>query len=150
MAKSSRLKSKVVMIEIVVAGVVTSEHVTEKVLFAVEDKRGRQACVESIVLDTQYLYTKGGEIDLLIGTWMYPQLHHHSGVYVDEGGLCIVEKRFDPRLGGSLRYYPKGNYENTPFNVPYINMKKEVNLWSFQKAETADVSKDRPCQLKKD
>ena len=51
MAKSLGLKSKVVMIETVGVGGVTTEQMTEKVSFTIEDKMGRQTCVEAIVLD---------------------------------------------------------------------------------------------------
>ena len=173
MAKYLGLIGRPIVINTVGVGAVLSQQVTEKVEFLVEDLMGKEVYIEAIVLEracgralpipveiieevnrkcqinTERLYTGGGEIDLLIGMGC-PHLHRQTGIYGDPHGISIMETRFGPCLVGPAPLYSNGNYESSVFNVHFVSISKEVDLWRFIEAETAGIMKDCPCQLKTD
>ena len=96
-------------------------------------------------IDVDRLYTKGGEIDLLVGMSV-PQLHKQIALHEDSNGLAIMETRFGPCIVGRSPFCPKGS----EFNVHFVGMCKEIDLWNFVEAEAAGVSKECPCLIKTD
>ena len=173
LANSLKLKGTPIVIETIGVGAIVTQQITEKVEFFLEDRMGNQVFVEAIVLEKacgraipipvktveeisnklqinmNHLYTKGGEIDLLVGMSV-PQLHKQISFRDSGNGLSIMETRFGPCIVGRSVDKTIGNYIRPEYNVQFVSYDKEIDLWKFVEAEVSGITKECPCVLKTD
>ena len=172
-AKSLGLRGETIVINTIGVGGICTQQVTKKVNIVVQDKMGVETIVEAIVLDktcgdalpvprdivenlrrkhnvnAEAIYSKGGEIDLLIGM-SSPQLHIRTNKSEECDGLSMIETRFGPCIVGICEYGPEVRLEYENYNTQYIGITHDVDLWHYVEADMAGVSKECPCQIKSD
>ena len=104
---------------------------------------------EDTAVPTAEIYLGGGEVELLLGMTC-PRLHQQISMYVQKGGLAIMETRFGQTIVGRAPKMLPGNDECGVFNSCRINIVEENDLWRSMDAETAGIKKDCSCSLKTD
>ena len=164
MAKVLGLRGENIIIDTIGVGGISTKQSTKRVTLLIEDKMGFETQIEAIVLDKvcgyalpipndivakvssrvginpESIYSKGGEIDLLLGMGN-TQLHEQTKIS-DINGLCLIETRFGPSIVGTHRYTSR---EISKINTLCVSVIREVDLWRYVEADMADIKKECPC-----
>ena len=173
MAKKLGLRGDTIIVNAIGVGGVSTQQITKRVKFVLEDKMGQETNIEAIVLEKtcgsvlsvpddvvreiseeininpDKLYTRGGEIGLLLGMGE-PPLHKLSKMSKNINGVYYVETPFGPSIVGTANKDKGDKGEYSKFNVQCISVAQEVDLWQYLEADTAGTKKECPCQSKTD
>ena len=172
LAKSLHLKGSPIAINTVGVGAVITEQITEMVSFFIEDQMKNEIYIEAIVLEeacgdalpippelvteittnmainTNCLYTKGGKVDLI--GMSVPELHKQTALHEYENGLAIMETRLGSCIVGKSSFNQYANYVKSDYNVQFVSIQDEIDLWKYVEAENAGISKECDCIIKTD
>ena len=161
------LKGKTIYLNLVGAGGITTSIRTKMVYVKIEDRVGEEFTIECVrlsqacgsvlnmdatiiescgreLLQDKGVYTKGGQVDLLIVMSM-PELHKQLSFQRLQNGSVIMETKFGYCLIGSIHNRQTGNYKNGEYAVNHISIvHEESEEFMFRdqlQAEHAGISK---------
>ena len=141
------LKGKTIYLNLVGAGGIMNSIRAKMVNVKIKDREGKEITIECIMLsqacgcvlniDTSIIencgrellqnrnvYTKGGEVDLLIGMSM-PELHKQLSFQRLQNGTVIMETRFGYCLVGSIQNRQTSNYKHGEYVANQISIVTE-------------------------
>ena len=96
-------------------------------------------------LELSKIFTKGGDIDFLVGM-SSPELHKQISMEKLPNGLSIMRTRFGSCIVGTAPNISNGNYECGAFPVNNISMLSDplsgVNIWKRFQCEVAGINRE--------
>lgn len=171
--KKLNVKGEPAVMNIVGVGGIISTINTEIVEVSVKDRHGSTTLLECVVLEKacgeilpidlnkfndqdKYLlnqkkvYTRGGEVDILIGM-SHPELHEQLSFIKLKSGLTLLETKLGNCLVGchhnnTIKNYVRGNCNFSCGFVSMLAQKNDINLMEHLEAELAGIKeppKDR-------
>ena len=79
-----------------------------------------------------------------------PELHKQTALREYENGLAIMETRLGSCIVGKSSFNQYANYVKSDYNVQFVSIQDEIDLWKYVEAENAGISKECDCIIKTD